>query len=218
MEATQAQKPQVNRSNNWWQVRHDEKLIEAKNKNVDVLLLGDSITHGWEKGGRENIWQQYYPGLTHFNLGFSGDRTEHVLWRIQHGSVDHLQAKLTILMIGTNNTGHRMDPAKHTALGVKAIIDALQSKIPNTKILLLGIFPRQESPYNDMRRRNDQINKVISAYADNKNITYLNINQKLLNNENKLDIEIMPDLLHPNNKGYHIWAEAMQALIMKLLK
>lgn len=130
MEATQAQKPQVNRSNNWWQVRHDEKLIEAKNKNVDVLLLGDSITHGWEKGGRENIWQQYYPGLTHFNLGFSGDRTEHVLWRIQHGSVDHLQAKLTILMIGTNNTGHRMDPAKHTALGVKAIIDALQSKIP----------------------------------------------------------------------------------------
>jgi beta-glucosidase len=69
-----------------------------------------------------------------------------------------------------------------------------------------------------MRRRNDQINKVISAYADNKNITYLNINQKLLNNENKLDIEIMPDLLHPNNKGYHIWAEAMQAPIMKLLK
>jgi len=201
----------------WWQPRHKAKLELAKQGDVDLLLLGDSISYGWEEEGMDEIWHQYYPDLNTFNLGFKGDRTEHVLWRLQNGAVSELSPKLTVLMIGTNNTGQKMDPGEHTALGIKAIIDELQARLPTTKILLLGIFPRNKSPYNDMRRRNGKINRLIADFADGQRVVYLNINQEFLDGEGNLSEEIMPDLLHPNIDGYRIWAQAMEPAVRKLL-
>jgi len=217
LESTIAKKQNASWAASWWQMRHNKKLEQAKNSKVDILLLGDSLTHGWEDAGREEIWQQYYPLLTHFNIGFSGDRTEHVLWRLQHGAVDNIQAKVTVLLIGTNNTGHRMDPAQHTALGVKAIINELRVRMPQTKILLLAIFPRERSPFNDMRKRNEDINQLISALSDEESIFYLDISQQFLNNKKYLTSDVMPDLLHPNNRGYQVWAKSMRTQLLRLL-
>ena len=95
--------------------------------------------------------------------------------------------------------------------------DELQVRMPQTKILLLAIFPREHSPFNDMRKRNGRINQLISVFADQEKVFYFNINQEFLNDEKKLSEDVMPDLLHPNNKGYQIWAKSMQSQVMKLL-
>ena len=200
----------------WWKPRHQEKLEAAKKSDVELLMLGDSITHGWENGGLP-VWNKYFKNSKAFNLGFSGDRTEHVLWRIENGAFDNLSPKLTVLMIGTNNTGHRMDPAEHTAEGIKKIVSEIRSRMPESKVLLLGIFPRNLSPFNDMRKRNDHINKLISQLDDGKHIYYLNINQIFLDDKGQVKAELMPDLLHPNQQGYQVWAEVMAPRIKQLM-
>ena len=201
----------------WWQPRHEEKLALAKGADIELLMLGDSITHGWEDAGSE-VWQQYYADRKAFNLGFSGDRTEHVLWRLQNGAVDGMQPKLVVIMIGTNNTGHFMDPAVHTADGMAHIVSELRDRLPTTKILLLGIFPRHQSPYNDMRLRNDAINALVSEMADGETVHYLDVSDAFLNEDGTLPFEIMPDQLHPNAAGYALWAEAMEPTIKALLE
>ena len=203
-------------SKDWWEPRHQSKLKESKLVEVDLLMLGDSIMQGWEEEGKPT-WQQFYQRRKAFNLGFNGDRTEHVLWRLRHGAVDHIRPKLVVLMIGTNNTGHRMDPAQHTAAGIKAIIAELQQRLPETKILLLGIFPRSASPFNDMRRRNDAINQIISTYADNQTVYYLDIKDAFLDEKGAVYPDIMPDMLHPSALGYQKWAEAMELKLNKLM-
>ena len=201
----------------WWLPRHEQKLAEkAKMGQVDLLMIGDSITHGWETKGKK-VWEQFYGSRHALNLGFSGDRTEHVLWRLEHGEVDGISPKLVVLMIGTNNTGHRQDPPKETAAGIKAIIDQLRARLPKTKILLLAIFPRGRDANNRLRKINEAINNIIQGFADNKTVFYLNINDKFLEPDGTLPKSIMPDLLHPNADGYRIWAEAMEPTIRKLM-
>lgn len=201
----------------WWRERHEEKIELARTSQVDLLMLGDSITQGWEGPGTE-VWQQYYGDRNAFNLGFGGDRTEHVLWRLQHGAVDNMQPKLVVLMIGTNNTGHRMDPADYTAEGIAMIVDELRERLPKAKILLLAIFPHHASPYNDMRQRDEEINQRIAALADGETVHYLNINHVFLDEDGTLPRELMPDLLHPNAAGYALWAEAMEPMLSKLVQ
>jgi beta-glucosidase len=201
----------------WWRARHEEKIEQARTSDVDLLMLGDSITQGWEGQGAE-VWQQYYQVRNGFNLGFGGDRTEHVLWRLRHGAVDNIEPKLVILMIGTNNTGHRMDPASYTAEGIAMIVGELRERLPKSTILLLAIFPHHASPYNDMRERNEEINQLIASLADGKTVHYLNLNQAFLGEGGALRSELMPDLLHPNAAGYAVWAEAMEPTLSKLLR
>ncbi len=201
----------------WWLPRHKQKLQEAKTKQVELIMLGDSITHGWENVGNK-VWQQNFNDSNTLNLGFSGDRTEHVLWRLQNGAVDNVNPKLTVLMIGTNNTGQRMDPAAHTAQGIKAIVDELQKRLPESKLLLLAVFPRHLSPNNEMRKRNDEISLLAEKLADQQNIFFLNVNQAFLDEQGNLLPKLMPDLLHPNAKGYKLWADAMMPTIERLMK
>jgi beta-glucosidase len=201
----------------WWRSRHDEKLELATSVDADLLMVGDSITHGWENAGAE-VWQEYYADRNAFNLGFSGDRTEHVLWRLQHGAVDGMTPKLVVIMIGTNNTGHRMDPAAYAAEGIEHIVAELRQRLPMSRILLLGIFPRHYSPYNDMRQRNEEINELISSLDDGSAVHYLDINHAFLDEDMMLRDQLMPDLLHPNAAGYRVWAEAMEPAIVKLLR
>jgi len=201
----------------WWMPRHEEKLkTKADMKNVDLLLIGDSITHGFEGGGKA-MWEKYYAPRKALNLGFSGDRTEHVLWRLQHGAVEGISPKLAVIMIGTNNTGHRQDPPKETAAGIKAIIAELKQQLPETKILLLAIFPRGEKSDDRLRKINDGINEIIAGYANDKDVFFLDINEKFLANDGTLPKNIMPDLLHPNDQGYVIWAETIEPTVAQLM-
>ncbi len=202
----------------WWMPRHLQKLEEVKaKKNAQVIFIGDSITQGWENDGF-NVWNHNYAKYNAVALGFGGDRTENVLWRLQQGEVDGLNPKVAVLMFGTNNTGHRQEDPKTTAAGIKRNLEELQQRLPNTKILLLAVFPRDEKPDGELRQINSGVNAIISGFADNKKIFFLDINQAFLDVNGTLSKTIMPDLLHPNEQGYEIWAKAMGPTLDKLLK
>lgn len=206
----------------WWLPRHEQKLadakaIAAKGGKIDLLFIGDSITQGWEKEGAAT-WQKHYAQRNAFAIGFGGDRTENVLWRLQHGALDNMSPKLVVMMIGTNNTGHRQENPATTAAGIKRLIAEIQQRQPNAKILLLAIFPRDEKPDGDLRKINEDVNAIIQQYADNKHVFFANINSVFLTPEGVLPKAIMPDLLHPNEKGYDLWAEALEPHLQKLLK
>ena len=201
----------------WWMPRHEEKLAEKeKMEKVDLLMIGDSITHGWEEAGRETF-AKYYKDRNTLNIGFSGDRTEHVLWRFKNGAIDGIKPKLAVVMIGTNNTGHRKEDPKTTALGIQFILAELKNRLPETKVLLLAVFPRDEKPTGEFRSINTKLNEMIKEFADEKHVWFLDINSSFLDKDGNLPKDIMPDLLHPNQKGYEIWAEAMEPSVKKLL-
>ncbi len=201
----------------WWNDRHEAKLKEKDSlERVDLLMIGDSITHGWEGGGKET-WNKYYAKRHALNIGFSGDRTEQVIWRLQHGEVDGIAPKLAVIMIGTNNTGHRMDQPAHIAAGVKAILSELEQRTPDTKCLVLAIFPRGPNADDEQRKNNEAANELIKGFADGKRVFFLDISDKFLDQDGTLPESLMPDLLHPNPKGYEIWAQAMEPTIRKLM-
>lgn len=200
----------------WWKDRHDAKVELAKKGNVDLLFIGDSITHGFEGKGKE-MWAKYYAPRNALNIGYSADRTENVLWRLDNGEIDGISPKLAIMMIGTNNTGHRKDKPEMIRDGVKAICDKLRAKLPKTKILILAIFPRSAKVTDAPRVNNDEANKLIAKLADDKDIFFLDINQKFLEADGTLTKEVMPDLLHPHEKGYQIWAEAIEPTVARLM-
>ncbi len=206
------------RDNQWWKDRHAAKLkVRDEMENIDVLFIGDSITHSWETRGKE-VFDEYFSDWDIFNIGYSGDRTEHVIWRLQNGEVDGISPKVAVMMIGTNNTGHRKDKPEDTAAGIKKILEELGERLPDTKILLLGIFPRDANPDGAGRKLNDATNELIKDYADEERIWFLNINDQFLNDDGHLPESIMPDRLHPNAEGYKIWAEAMKDQIAELAK
>jgi lysophospholipase L1-like esterase len=202
----------------WWHPRHLQKLEEVKaSKNAQLIFVGDSITQGWEREGF-NVWNRNYSKYNAIDLGFSGDRTENILWRLLHGEVEGLNPKVAVLMFGTNNTGHRQEKPELTAAAIKRDIEELQKRLPNTKLLLLAIFPRDEKPDGELRQINNRVNDIIATFADNKKIYFLDINKSFLDENGVLSRDIMPDLLHPNEKGYEIWAKAMEPTLLKLLK
>lgn len=203
---------------NWWMPRHLQKLEEVKaKKNAQVIFIGDSITQGWENDGF-NVWNRNYAKYNAVALGFGGDRTENILWRLQNGEVDGLNPKVAVLMLGTNNTGQRQEDFKTTAAGIKRNLEELQQRLPNTKLLLLAVFPRDEKPDGELRQMNNNLNAIISGFADNKKIFFLDINQAFLDANGVLPKTIMPDFLHPNEQGYEIWAKAMEPTLNSLLK
>ena len=193
---------------NWWMPRHEEKLAEAKERGeeVDLLFVGDSITDYWAKG----LWAERYGRHSAFNLGFSGDRTEHVLWRIENGAFRNLAPKVTVLMIGTNNTGHdEGQPAADTVRGIEAILNEINERLPKTKIILHAVFPRGAKTDDRLRLVNDEINKALPAVAKATGAEFLDINRFFLERDGTLHRNIMPDLLHPNEAGYKLWAEGL---------
>jgi beta-glucosidase len=217
----------VSRSDpSWWMQRHQGVLDQVKQGSPEVIFIGDSITHGWENKGRE-IWDQHYAKYNPVNMGFSGDRTEHVLWRLANGEIDGISPKLAVLMIGTNNAARDLYSAEQIADGIRAIVCTLRTELPQTRILILAIFPRgsddqrkdktQDAPPNPLWAKNDKVNQTISKFADGKMIFYLDINKAFLNDQGVLTRDVMPDLLHPEEKGYAIWAESMEPTMAKLL-
>jgi lysophospholipase L1-like esterase len=212
-----------------WVKRHESFNETSKKGEAQLVFLGDSITQGWEGNGKD-VWAKTWAPLKAANFGIGGDRTEHVIWRLQNGNFDGLKPKLVVLMIGTNNTGHQNRPAKEhggaiyistaeqTAEGVKMILDILGKKLPETKVLLLGIFPRGATKDDKMRQQNVATNNLISGFADGKRVHYMDIGNTFLQPDGTLPKEIMPDLLHLNAKGYEMWANAIEGKVKELMK
>lgn len=194
-----------------WMKLHHEFLERTKKGDVDLLFLGDSITQGWHDN---KTWQRHYGPRKAANYGIGGDRTQHVLWRIQNGEIDGISPKLIVLMIGTNNAGD--DSAEEIAAGIKAIVKTLREKSPESKILLLGVFPRGEKP-NPLREKLDRVNDMISSLDDQSYVTYLDIGKAFLDPDGTLPKPIMPDFLHLSDKGYQIWADAVEPTVWQLL-
>lgn len=197
-----------------WMKRHESFNERVKKGNVDLLLIGDSITQGWEGGGKK-VWEEFYTKRNAVNLGIGGDRTQHVLWRLDHGNIDGIKPKAAVLMIGTNNSGS--NTSEQIAEGVKAIVDKLKEKLPETKILVLAIFPRGATKDDARRKTNEGANALIAKLADDKQVFYLDIGPKFLKEDGTLSKEIMPDLLHLNEASYRIWAEATEAKVAQLM-
>lgn len=205
----------------WWLPRHQAKLEEARRMVAEgrapqLVLVGDSITQGWEKEGRE-VWRRHLARYDALGLGFGGDRTENVLWRLQHGAVDGLDPKVAVLMVGTNNAGLRADPPALTVAGIRRNIDELQRRLPRTRILVLAIFPRDADADAPLRRLNDQVNAQLPGLADGQRVVFLDINRAFLDSDGRLPKDVMPDLLHPNEHGYAIWMRAMQPTLERLM-
>jgi beta-glucosidase len=200
----------------WWLPRHEEKLNAKNQAQIDLVFIGDSITHGWEDAGK-GVWAEYYERRHGFNLGFGGDRTENVLWRLDNKAVENLSPRLVVLMIGTNNTGHRMDPSAETVLGISAIIENMKSQLPDTQFLLLGVFPRGKTAGDPMRVRNDAINELLAKKPFGNRVHFRNINSVFLEPNGEIDEAIMPDLLHLSPHGYQLWAQAIDADVIRLM-
>ncbi|XHS77408.1 GDSL-type esterase/lipase family protein [Burkholderiaceae bacterium UC74_6] len=203
----------------WWPGRHEEILQEKRQfisagTPPELVFIGDSITQGWKNEGKA-VWQSHYAGYHALNAGIGGDRTEHVLWRLQHGEIDGLAPKVAVLMIGTNNAGARSPES--TAAGIKHLLDEIRQRLPQTRVLLLAVFPRGEKPDDFLCGVNERVNQLIAGYADGHDVYFLNINAAFLNGDGTLGKDVMPDLLHPNNKGYEIWQRAMAPTLQKLM-
>jgi len=200
--------------NETWMGRFYRNVREVTDAEVDLLHIGDSITHLWEGAGKAT-WDEYYGHRKAVNLGFGGDRTQHVLWRLIHGELDGITPKVAVVMIGTNNVNSET-PAEIYA-GVRAICHTLRGLLPETKILLLAIFPRGKTPDDWRRSLNAAANARIAELDDGEWIHYLDIGASFLEGGGILPESIMPDALHPNERGYQIWAEAMEPTLARLM-
>jgi lysophospholipase L1-like esterase len=202
----------------WWKQRWDAKMKEMNTPEAakaKVVFLGDSITQGWEEEGKAE-WQEHFAPLGALNWGFSGDRTEHLIWRLQNGDTQRVNPEVAVLLIGTNNTGQSKQAAEESAVGIKHIVDDLAWKWPNTKVILMSIFPRSATPDDPLRQLNDQLNQLIKPLADGKRVHWLDINAKFLDANGNLSKDFMPDLLHLSPASYAIWADELSAKFKEL--
>jgi len=197
-----------------WMTRHNAMNERVAKGNVDLVFIGDSITQGWEGSGK-NVWAKFYGNRNAVNLGIGGDRTQHVIWRLDNGNLEGIAPKAAVIMIGTNNSGS--NTPEEIADGVTAIVHQIREKSPTTKILLLATFPRGATPDDKKRQVNEASNAIVAKLAADDHVTYLDIGPKFLGEDGSLSKEIMPDLLHLSEKGYTIWADSIEAELAKLL-
>lgn len=198
-----------------WAARHYAISERLEQGNVDLLFIGDSITHSWEKNGKE-VWQEYYGHRNAANFGIGGDRTEHVLWRLDHAPIDRISPRVAVLLIGTNNSKGDDYTAEEIADGIIAICAKLRQKLPRTRILLLAIFPRGETP-SPQRQKNARASAIASEIADGRMVHTLDIGDAFLGPDKTLSKEIMPDFLHLTPAGYKIWADAIEPKLSELM-
>lgn len=206
--------------------RHEQFLKDKdealKKGPVQLVFIGDSITDGWRGGKAYELFKERWSKYNPYNIGISGDETQHVLWRIEHGELDGLEPspRLAVMMIGTNNIGNKNKmSAEDTAKGIKVLVKAINGRLPKTKILLLGVFPRGAKADDKYRPMIKEINEQIAKMDDGgKVVKFLDIGEKFLDADGNLPKEIMSDALHPNLKGYNIWADAIGPTIEEMMK
>lgn len=213
----------ANNPKNGFLKRHERFLKDKeallKKGPIELVFIGDSITDLWRSRGKD-VFEKNYAKFNTYNIGISGDRTQHVLWRIDNGELDGLtpNPKVAQIMIGTNNL--KPNPSnKEIAAGVTKIVREVHEKLPQTKILLLAIFPRGEKPTDPLRARIKSINETLAKLDDGgKTVKFLDIGDKFLEPDGTLPKSVMPDSLHPNEKGYEIWADATRPALEEMMR
>ena len=195
---------------------HEAFVAIAKKGEAQVVFLGDSITAGWAR--HPGIFEKEYGQYKAANFGIGGDRTQHVLWRVENGEFDGIKPKAVVLMIGTNNAGVAENSPEQIANGIKAIIEAIHKRTPDTKVLLLAIFPRGATPADANRVKNEKVNALIAKFDDGQKVHLFDIGAKFLKPDGTLEKSVMPDLLHLNAASYQVEADAIREKLASLVK
>jgi beta-glucosidase len=197
--------------------RQAQVLQRAKDApgDYDIEFIGDSITQGWEGAGK-NVWQEFYGRRKVINFGVSGDRTQHVLWRFENGQLDGIKPKVAVVMIGTNNSNNQDNTENDILEGVTAIVQEIRKRQPDTKVLLLAIFPRSKT-FSPQRGKILQINQALARLDDGKHIFFLDLGPQFIENDGSISTDMMRDALHPGEAGYKVWASNMEPKLKELL-
>ncbi|MGN0847636.1 MAG: GDSL-type esterase/lipase family protein [Kiritimatiellia bacterium] len=205
----------------WWANRFLSRIEQArafKGQTVDLVLVGDSIMHFWEWRHPQS-WAKFTAGRKVLNCGYGGDRTQNVIWRIDHGELDGYEAKNVVLMIGTNNNSSKTTKPENVAKGVETIIARIRARQPKARIILHPIFPRgvsAQSRHAEARGRNDQTNALLKKYVEaHPEIVWVDFNEKLVDASGWVPRAMMADEIHPTDAGYEVWMEALAPVLAK---
>ena len=197
--------------------RHQAFLKRIQEGPVGLLFLGDSITDFWPSRSPET-WAKFAP-YQPANFGISGDRTEHLLWRLQNGELEGIAPKAVVILIGTNNIGHFDDEKPAWAVeGVREVVRTVRSRLPDARVLLLAVFPRGATRDVPKRRMVEEINAGLKGLADGERVVFLDLSDRFVDAEGKLRKELMPDALHPSAEGYRVWFEGMWPVLEPMLR
>jgi len=196
--------------------RHEGFVEVARAGGIDLLLHGDSITDWWVQGdANKAVFEKYFGGIRTANFAIAGDTTQGVLWGLKNGEGQGFQPKAVMLMIGTNNASNT---AREVAEGIGAVVLELRTHFPDTRILLLAIFPRSV-PGDPVRDKIAEVNRIVSRLDDQKHVFFMDIGPKFLDEKGYfLSETFRADNLHPQAKGYEIWGEAVMPKLRDLLK
>ena len=184
----------------------------VKNVSHSVLFLGDSLTEGWDPV----VWDRTLAPRGVLNAGIAGDFTDHILWRLEHGNLAGPPPKVVILLIGTNDLAAHQSP-ELTADGIRAILVLLRKRLPEVRILLLGLLPREQYPDAPLRRAVAQVNRLIRDCADGEHIVYAQFGDTLLDSDGWLSVTVSPDWLHFGERGYALLAASLEPLLDRAL-
>jgi lysophospholipase L1-like esterase len=198
-----------------WQETHAEFSAIAAKGETDLVFLGDSITASarWSES-----WKKTFGAYRSANFGIGGDRTQNVLWRLDHGEIGALKPKVVVLLIGTNNLGTTEHDIADTVRGVTAVVGKLHTAFPATRILVLGIFPRDEKSDSPLRGKVQQINAALAKLDDGKAILVRDIGKVFLEPDGTLSTAVSQDHLHLTEEGLRRWAEAIAPVVHQLMQ
>ena len=206
-----------------WHARHEAVLKIKDQVNPEIVLIGDSITHFWS-GPPEGVpprgpkaWKELFGERRVLNLGFGWDRTQNVLWRLDHGELDGLRPRYVVVNIGTNNFSGTANARENTpaevAEGVRAILARVRDKSPQSRIVLMGVFPRGQKSTEPYRAKIAELNRLLPEVAKQCDATFVDLGPKFLLPSGALPRSLMSDFCHPTEDGYALWAEALKPLI-----
>lgn len=196
--------------------RHAQFLERSQQGEIDLVFLGDSITDRWPKVG-ESSWLKLAP-YRPANFGIEGDCTEHLLWRLEHGELDAISPRVVVVLIGSNNVFYFADEAPEwTARGIEKIITVIQKRSPKSKVLLLGILPRDEKE-SRVRRAITAVNRELRQLDDGARVKFVDIGAQFLDGNGNIAADIMPDGVHLTAKGYDLWYRSLEAILPEMMK
>lgn len=183
---------------------------------LDIYFLGDSIIEFWPRIAPA-VWKAEFGKMRVLNCGISGDTTQNILWRITHGELEGISPRVVVLLAGINNLGRdpRLAPDE-LARELQRLVETVRAKSPESKILLLSIFPTA-APGSPIRARIIATNQRLASLADGESIIYLDIHDAFLGPDGQMPASITPDGLHLNERGYRIWAGAMRGKLRELV-
>lgn len=200
----------------WWveRVLRNRRQGASSKGSVDLVMVGDSITHFLERpgpNGGSNVLERIRAKYSVMVCGDAGDKTQNVLWRARYGELDGFSAKAITLMIGTNNA-HSKDRPEETAAAIGDILAEMAVRQPNATVILMPIFPRGKAG-DGFRKLNESVNSLIRKYADGKRVRWLDIGSSLVDANGDVPLDMASDRLHPTEKGYDVWFKAMMPIL-----